>query len=54
VGCCCHDRSRWTFALNAGRRVQADPQAAAHLERYITFDGRLTIPVLSMHMAIGA
>jgi pimeloyl-ACP methyl ester carboxylesterase len=36
-------------ALNAGRRVPADPQAAAYLERYITFDGRLTIPVLSMH-----
>jgi pimeloyl-ACP methyl ester carboxylesterase len=36
-------------ALNAGRRVQADPQAAAYLERYITFDGRLSIPVLSMH-----
>jgi pimeloyl-ACP methyl ester carboxylesterase len=35
--------------LSAGRRVQADPQAAAYLERYITFDGRLSIPVLSMH-----
>ena len=36
-------------ALNAGRRVQADPQAAAYLERNITFDGHLSIPVLPMH-----
>jgi pimeloyl-ACP methyl ester carboxylesterase len=36
-------------ALNAGPRVQADPQAAAYLERNITFDGQLSIPVLSMH-----
>jgi pimeloyl-ACP methyl ester carboxylesterase len=36
-------------ALDAGSRVQADPQAAAYLERYITFDGKLSIPVLTMH-----
>jgi pimeloyl-ACP methyl ester carboxylesterase len=36
-------------ALNAGPRVQADPEAAAYLERNITFDGHLSIPVLSMH-----
>jgi pimeloyl-ACP methyl ester carboxylesterase len=35
--------------LNAGMRIQADPQAAAYLERYITFNGHLSIPVLSMH-----
>jgi pimeloyl-ACP methyl ester carboxylesterase len=36
-------------ALDGGPRVQADPQAAAYLERNITFDGQLSIPVLSMH-----
>lgn len=36
-------------ALNAGATIKADPAAAAYLERYITFDGKLAIPVLSMH-----
>ena len=36
-------------ALNAGPRVKADPAAAAYLQRYITFDGDLKVPVLSVH-----
>ncbi len=35
--------------LNAGATIKADPAAAAYLRRYITFDGQLTIPVLSVH-----
>jgi len=36
-------------ALAAAPRIKADPAAAAYLQRYITFDGRLDVPVLSMH-----
>ena len=36
-------------ALNAGATIKADPAAAAYLQRYITFNGQLTIPVLSVH-----
>jgi hypothetical protein len=36
-------------ALAAAPRIKADPAAAAYLQRYITFDGRLRVPVLSMH-----
>jgi hypothetical protein len=36
-------------ALAAAPRIKADPAAAAYLLRYITFDGRLRVPVLSMH-----
>ena len=36
-------------ALNAGARIAADPPAAAYLDRNVSFDGRLTIPVLTMH-----
>ena len=36
-------------ALNAGPRIKADPKAAAYLARYITFDGQLRVPVLSVH-----
>jgi hypothetical protein len=35
--------------LNAGPRIKADPGAAAYLDRYISFDGNLGIPVLTMH-----
>ena len=35
--------------LNAGATIKADPAAAAYLQRYITFDGQLTVPVLSVH-----
>jgi pimeloyl-ACP methyl ester carboxylesterase len=35
--------------LNAGARIRADPSAAAYLDRYISFDGNLAIPVLTMH-----
>lgn len=35
--------------LNAGARIKADPAAAAYLERNITFDGALDVPVLSLH-----
>jgi pimeloyl-ACP methyl ester carboxylesterase len=36
-------------ALNSGTRVKADPKAVAYLDRFITFDGNLSIPVLTMH-----
>ena len=35
--------------LNAGPRIKADPEAAAYLSRFITFDGNLSVPTLSMH-----
>ncbi len=38
-------------ALDAGPRIKADPQAVAYLDRNVSFDGRLTIPVLTMHTA---
>ena len=36
-------------ALNAGTRVTSDPAAIAYLDRNISFDGQLNIPVLTMH-----
>jgi pimeloyl-ACP methyl ester carboxylesterase len=36
-------------SLNAGPRVAADPSAAAYLDRNVSFDGQLNIPVLTMH-----
>jgi pimeloyl-ACP methyl ester carboxylesterase len=36
-------------ALNAGTRVKADPKAVAYLDRFISFDGNLQVPVLTMH-----
>lgn len=36
-------------ALNSGSRIAADPQAVASLQSDQTFDGRLAIPVLTMH-----
>jgi pimeloyl-ACP methyl ester carboxylesterase len=36
-------------ALNAGARVAADPAAITYLDRNISFDGQLNIPVLTMH-----
>jgi pimeloyl-ACP methyl ester carboxylesterase len=36
-------------ALGSAPRIKPDPAAAAYLERYISFDGRLGVPVLSMH-----
>lgn len=35
--------------LNASPRIHADPQAAAYLSKFITFNGDLDIPVLTMH-----
>jgi pimeloyl-ACP methyl ester carboxylesterase len=35
--------------LAGGARVQADPAAARYLDRYISLDGRLGVPVLTMH-----
>ncbi|HSS61666.1 MAG TPA: prolyl oligopeptidase family serine peptidase [Candidatus Limnocylindrales bacterium] len=35
--------------LDAGASIKADPSAARYLERNITFDGNLAVPVLSMH-----
>jgi pimeloyl-ACP methyl ester carboxylesterase len=36
-------------ALNSGTRITADPKAAAYLDRFVSFDGDLTVPVLTMH-----
>ncbi|TMC54811.1 MAG: hypothetical protein E6J20_02455 [Chloroflexi bacterium] len=36
-------------ALDAGATIKADPAAAAYLDRYISFDGNLAVPMLSMH-----
>jgi pimeloyl-ACP methyl ester carboxylesterase len=35
--------------LNHATRVSADPAAVRYLERYIVFNGHLSIPVLTMH-----
>ena len=35
--------------LNSGARVSADPAALRYLDRYISLDGNLHIPVLTMH-----
>jgi pimeloyl-ACP methyl ester carboxylesterase len=36
-------------ALNAAPRISADPGAESYLNQYISFDGNLNIPVLTMH-----
>jgi pimeloyl-ACP methyl ester carboxylesterase len=36
-------------ALNSGTRIAADPKAAAYLDRFVSFDGNLSVPVLTMH-----
>ncbi len=36
-------------ALNAGATIRPDPAAAAYLARFISFDGQLSVPVLSVH-----
>jgi pimeloyl-ACP methyl ester carboxylesterase len=36
-------------ALDGGPRIKADPQAVAYLDRYVSFDGSLKVPVLTMH-----
>lgn len=36
-------------ALNSGPRIAADPAAVAYLERNISFDGDIAVPVLTMH-----
>ena len=35
--------------LNSGTRIKADPAAANYLARFISFDGNLAVPMLSMH-----
>jgi pimeloyl-ACP methyl ester carboxylesterase len=35
--------------LNRATRISADPKAVAYLARYISFDGQLSMPVLTMH-----
>jgi pimeloyl-ACP methyl ester carboxylesterase len=35
--------------LNNATRISADPSAVAYLTRYITFNGELSMPVLTMH-----
>jgi Prolyl oligopeptidase family. len=36
-------------ALEGGRRIKSDPAAVAYLDRNLSFDGRLSVPVLTMH-----
>ncbi len=36
-------------ALETAPRITADPQAVEYLNKYITFNGNLSIPVLTMH-----
>jgi hypothetical protein len=36
-------------ALNGGARVSADPAAARYLNNFVSFDGSLGIPVLTLH-----
>ncbi|HSS94598.1 MAG TPA: prolyl oligopeptidase family serine peptidase, partial [Candidatus Dormibacteraeota bacterium] len=36
-------------ALNAGKRIKANPSAVAYLDQATSFDGNLTVPVLTMH-----
>jgi hypothetical protein len=35
--------------LNSAPRISADPFAVAYLAKYISFDGKISIPVLTMH-----
>jgi pimeloyl-ACP methyl ester carboxylesterase len=35
--------------LNSGTRITADPKAVAYLDRFVSFDGNLGVPVLTMH-----
>src|SRR5713226_2319417 len=35
--------------LNSGTRIKADPRAAAYLDRFVSFDGNLSVPMLTMH-----
>jgi len=35
--------------LNSAARISADPAAVRYLERYISFNGKLAVPVLTMH-----
>lgn len=36
-------------ALNSGTRIGADQSAASYLAQYISFDGQLSVPTLSVH-----
>ena len=36
-------------ALKVGANIKADPAAAAYLDRFISFDGDLAVPTLSVH-----
>ena len=36
-------------ALNVGANIKPDAGAVAYLDRYISFDGDITVPVLTMH-----
>ena len=36
-------------ALDGGARIPADPAAARYLNQYLSFDGNLSLPVLTMH-----
>lgn len=36
-------------ALDAAPRVEADPAAVDYLRRYVVFDGRIAVPVLTLH-----
>jgi len=35
--------------LNSGTRIKADPNAVAYLDHFVSFDGNLSVPLLTMH-----
>lgn len=35
--------------LNAGADIKPDPGAVGYLDRYISFDGKISVPVITMH-----
>lgn len=43
------DLNRELDTLNAAPRIAADPAAMAYITKYITYDGNLNMPVLTMH-----
>jgi len=45
------DLDRDLAALNAGATIQADPAAVDYMRRNVVFDGKLAVPVLTLHTA---
>lgn len=43
------DLNKDLATINAAPRIAADPAAAAYIEKYITYNGNLNMPVLTLH-----